>query len=84
MMSSVCQENKNDLRKRGSERLSQNLTDFAQRKSNAFLELCKKNSTIMFQNKTLPSQKGTDKKLLFGILISILVYICEKQLSQKY
>ena len=70
-MSSVCQENKNNFRKRETEGSSQNLSDFAQHKSNAFLELCKKKSTKIFQNKTLPSQKGTDKKLLFDIFIFI-------------
>ena len=69
-MSSVCQENKNNLRKRETEGSSQNLSDFAQHKSNAFLELCKKNSTKIFQNKTLPSQKGTDKSycLIYSFL----------------
>ena len=71
-MSSARQENKNIFKKRETEGSSQNLSDFTQRKSNAFLELCKKISTTIFQNKTLPSQKGTDKKSLFGIFVSIL------------
>ena len=74
-MSSARQENKNDFKKRETEGSTQNLPDLTKRKSNAFLELCKKNSTTIFQNKTLPSQKGTNKKSLFGIFISILFCI---------
>ena len=69
-MSSARQENKNDFKKRETEGSTQNLSDLTQRKSNAFLELCKKNSTTIFQNKTLPSQKGTDKSycLIYSFL----------------